>query len=123
MNQVFRIPTMFCAAIKGTFQAIYLQGENILQSDLNTQHLPAALSSLECLIVQDISLNEIAQYALVFLSGSSFLEKDGTFINAERRINSVRKVMMPVLDSLTGKSPKSCLMLQVTRCIINILRK
>ena len=93
-----RIPNMFDAAIEGTFKAMYVQGEDILQSDPNTQHVQAALSSLECLIVQDIFLNETALYAHVFLPGSSFLEKDGTFTNAERRINRVRKVMKPLAE-------------------------
>ena len=91
-----RIPNMFDAAIEGTFKAMYVQGEDILQSDPNTQHVQAALASLECLIVQDIFMNETAKYAHVFLPGSSFLEKDGTFTNAERRINRVRKVMKPL---------------------------
>jgi formate dehydrogenase major subunit len=66
-----------------------------VQSDPNTQHVTEALSRLECLVVQDIFLNETAKYAHVFLPGSSFLEKDGTFTNAERRISRVRKVMKP----------------------------
>ena len=95
-----RIPNMFDAAIEGSFKALYVQGEDIAQSDPNTQHVEAALSSLECLIVQDIFLNETAKYAHVLLPGSSFLEKDGTFTNAERRINRVRQVMAP----LAGKA-------------------
>lgn len=91
-----RIPNMFDAAIEGTYKAMYVQGEDILQSDPNTQHVQAALANLECLIVQDIFLNETALYAHVFLPGASFLEKDGTFTNAERRINRVRKVMRPL---------------------------
>ncbi len=91
-----RIPNMFDAAIDGSFKALYVQGEDIAQSDPNTQHVQAALTALECLIVQDIFLNETAQYAHVFLPGSSFLEKDGTFTNAERRINRVRQVMPPL---------------------------
>ncbi|GAB2720730.1 formate dehydrogenase subunit alpha [Halomonas garicola] len=91
-----RIPNMFDAAIDGSFKALYVQGEDIAQSDPNTQHVEAALSSLDCLIVQDIFLNETAKYAHVLLPGSSFLEKDGTFTNAERRINRVRKVMEPL---------------------------
>ncbi|PID49038.1 MAG: formate dehydrogenase subunit alpha [Proteobacteria bacterium] len=91
-----RIPNMFDAAIEGTFKALYVQGEDIAQSDPNTQHVQAALTSLECLIVQDIFLNETAKYAHVFLPGASFLEKNGTFINAERRINRVRKVIPPL---------------------------
>ncbi|MDQ7729531.1 formate dehydrogenase subunit alpha [Halomonas sp. SpR8] len=91
-----RIPNMFDAAIEGSFKALYVQGEDIAQSDPNTQHVETALRSLDCLIVQDIFLNETAKFAHVLLPGSSFLEKNGTFTNAERRINRVRKVMPPV---------------------------
>ncbi|MGE4125242.1 MAG: formate dehydrogenase subunit alpha [Pusillimonas sp.] len=90
-----RIPNMFDAALDGSFKALYCQGEDIVQSDPNTQHVTAALSAMECIIVQDIFLNETAKYAHVFLPGSSFLEKDGTFTNAERRISRVRQVMEP----------------------------
>src|SRR5690349_20359135 len=90
-----RIPNMFDAAVEGTFMGIYVQGEDILQSDPNTSHVVSALSSMECVIVHDLFLNETANYAHVFLPGSSFLEKDGTFTNAERRIQRVRKVMTP----------------------------
>ena len=93
-----RIPNMFDAALDGTFKALYCQGEDIVQSDPNTQHVIAAMSAMECVIVQDIFLNETAKYAHVFLPGSSFLEKDGTFTNAERRISRVRKVMEPKAD-------------------------
>ncbi len=90
-----RIPNMFEAALSGSFKGLYCQGEDIVQSDPNTQHVAAALSAMECIVVQDIFLNETAKYAHVFLPGSSFLEKDGTFTNAERRISRVRKVMPP----------------------------
>jgi formate dehydrogenase major subunit len=88
-----RIPNMFEAALDGSFKGLYVQGEDLAQSDPNTQHVTAALSALECLVVQDLFINETAKYAHVFLPGSSFLEKDGTFTNAERRISPVRKVM------------------------------
>lgn len=91
-----RIPNMFDAALGGSFKGLYVQGEDIVQSDPNTQHVGAALEALECLVVQDIFLNETAKYAHVFLPGSSFLEKDGTFTNAERRISRVRRVMPPL---------------------------
>ncbi len=90
-----RIPNMFDAAHDGSFRGLYVQGEDIVQSDPNTQHVVDALMAMECLVVQDIFLNETAKYAHVFLPGSSFLEKDGTFTNAERRISRVRKVMPP----------------------------
>ncbi|HJV50893.1 MAG TPA: formate dehydrogenase subunit alpha [Noviherbaspirillum sp.] len=95
-----RIPNMFDAALDGSFKGLYCQGEDIAQSDPNTQHVAAALASMECIVVQDIFLNETAKYAHVFLPGSSFLEKDGTFTNAERRISRVRKAMPP----LAGKA-------------------
>ena len=91
-----RIPNMFDAAHAGSFKGLYCQGEDIVQSDPNTQHVADALRAMECLVVQDIFLNETAKYAHVFLPGSSFLEKDGTFTNAERRISRVRKVMPPL---------------------------
>ncbi len=90
-----RIPNMFDAAIEGTFMGLYVQGEDILQSDPNTKHVVAALSAMECVIVHDLFLNETANYAHVFFPGSTFLEKNGTFTNAERRIQRVRKVMTP----------------------------
>jgi formate dehydrogenase major subunit len=90
-----RISNMFDAAVDGTFMGLYVQGEDILQSDPNTKHVVAALSAMECVIVHDLFLNETANYAHIFLPGSTFLEKDGTFTNAERRIQRVRKVMTP----------------------------
>ena len=91
-----RIPNMLDAALDGSFRAIYIQGEDILQSDPNTHHVAAGLAAMDCVIVHDLFLNETANYAHVFLPGSSFLEKNGTFTNAERRIQLVRKVMEPV---------------------------
>jgi formate dehydrogenase major subunit len=90
-----RIPNMLDAAVEGTFRAIYIQGEDIAQSDPDTRHVTAGLSAMECVVVHDLFLNETANYAHVFLPGATFLEKDGTFINAERRINRVRKVIEP----------------------------
>ena len=90
-----RIPNMLDAAVEGEFKGLYVQGEDILQSDPNTKHVSAGLAAMECVVVQDLFLNETANYAHVFLPGSTFLEKDGTFINAERRIQLVRKVMTP----------------------------
>jgi formate dehydrogenase major subunit len=91
-----RIPNMLDAATDGVFKALYVQGEDILQSDPNTQHVAAGLAAMECVIVHDLFLNETANYAHIFLPGSTFLEKNGTFTNAERRIQMVRKVMSPL---------------------------
>jgi formate dehydrogenase major subunit len=88
-----RIPNMLDAAVAGTFKGLYIQGEDIVQSDPDTHHVTAGLAAMECVIVQDLFLCETADYAHVFLPGSTFLEKDGTFTNAERRINRVRRVM------------------------------
>ncbi|MFT4131146.1 formate dehydrogenase subunit alpha [Labrys sp. (in: a-proteobacteria)] len=90
-----RIPNMLDAAVEGSFLGLYVQGEDIVQSDPDTKHVTAGLAAMECVVVQDLFLNETANYAHVFLPGSSFLEKDGTFTNAERRIQRVRKVMAP----------------------------
>ena len=95
-----RIPNMFDAALDGAFKGLYCQGEDIAQSDPNTQHVEAALQAIDCLVVQDIFLNETAKFAHVFLPGSTFLEKDGTFTNAERRISRVRQAIPP----LSGKA-------------------
>jgi formate dehydrogenase major subunit len=91
-----RIPNMIDAAVDGTFKGIYVQGEDIVQSDPNTQHISTGLAAMECVVVQDLFLNETASYAHVFLPGASFLEKDGTFTNAERRISRVRKAIEPL---------------------------
>jgi formate dehydrogenase major subunit len=91
-----RIPNMFDAASDGSFMGLYVEGEDIAQSDPDIQHVHHALRSMECVIVQDLFLNETAKFAHVFLPGSSFLEKNGTFTNAERRISPVRKVMAPL---------------------------
>ncbi|MFC1791435.1 formate dehydrogenase subunit alpha, partial [Gemmatimonadota bacterium] len=89
----YRIPNMFDAACADQFKGMYIQGEDIAQSDPNTLHVEAALSNMDLIVVQDLFLNETAKFAHVFLPGTSFLEKDGTFTNAERRINRVRPVM------------------------------
>jgi len=91
----FRIPNMFDEACAGRYRGIYIQGEDVAQSDPDTRHVETALRNMECVVVQDLFLNETAKFAHVFLPGTSFLEKDGTFINAERRINRVRPVTKP----------------------------
>jgi formate dehydrogenase major subunit len=97
-----RIPNMFDAALDGTFRALYIQGEDLAQSDPNTAHVVAALRAMDLVVVQDLFLNETAKLAHVFLPGTTFLEKDGTFTNAERRINRVRPVSPPRNLDSTG---------------------
>ncbi|HVB70049.1 MAG TPA: formate dehydrogenase subunit alpha [Acidimicrobiales bacterium] len=94
-----RIPNMFDGALEGSFKALFIQGEDIAQSDPNTLHVKSALAALDLCVVQDLFLNQSAEFAHVFLPGTSFLEKDGTFTNAERRINRVR----PVVPAAQGK--------------------
>src|SRR4029079_422091 len=84
---------MFDAALGGTFRGLYIQGEDIAQPDPNPQHVETALRAIALVVVQALFLNETARFAHVFLPGTSFLEKDGTFTNAERRINRVRPVL------------------------------
>jgi formate dehydrogenase major subunit len=91
-----RIPNMLDSAVEGSFKGLYVQGEDIAQSDPNIKHVTAGLEAMECVVIQDIFLNETANFAHVFLPGSSFLEKDGTFTNAERRISLVNKAMRPL---------------------------
>jgi formate dehydrogenase major subunit len=114
-----RIPNMLDAAIDGSFRALYVQGEDILQSDPNTHHVAAGLKAMELVIVHDLFLNETADYAHVFLPGSTFLEKDGTFTNAERRIQLVRKVMEPT----NGPSGEGMADWEVTQALANALIK
>ena len=100
-----RIPNMIDAAMDGSFKALYVQGEDIAQSDPDTTHIVGGLMAMECVVVQDLFLNETSNYAHVFLPGSSFLEKDGTFINAERRINRIRRAMPPRAGLADWESP------------------
>ncbi|TNE44893.1 MAG: formate dehydrogenase subunit alpha [Sphingomonadales bacterium] len=113
-----RIPNMLDAAVDGTFKGIYIQGEDILQSDPNTHHVAAGLAAMDCVIVHDLFLNETANYAHVFLPGSTFLEKDGTFTNAERRIQLVRKVMTPQNGGAHGHGMQDW---EVTQALANAL--
>src|SRR6202453_3742337 len=86
-----RISNMLDAAVEGTFKGMYIEGEDIVQSDPNTQHVTAGMTAMECVVAHDLFLNETASYAHVFFPASSFLEKAGTLTNAERRISRVRK--------------------------------
>jgi len=112
-----RIPNMLDAALDGSFRALYVQGEDILQSDPNTHHVAAGLKAMDLVIVHDLFLNETADYAHVFLPGSTFLEKTGTFTNAERRIQMVRKVMEPA----NGPAGEGMEDWQVTQALANAM--
>jgi formate dehydrogenase major subunit len=91
----FMIPEMFSAAVEGRLKAMYVFGEDIAQTDPNLAHVEKALRALELLVVHDIFENVTSRFAHVMLPGSSFLEKTGTFTNAERRIQLVREAVPP----------------------------
>jgi formate dehydrogenase major subunit len=91
----FTIPQMFDAAVEGRLKAMYIFGEDVAQTDPNTAHVVHALESLEFLVCQDIFETETTKYADVILPASAFLEKTGTFTNAERRIQLVRPAIEP----------------------------
>ena len=96
-----KIPEMFDAAVAGDLKAMYIFGEDVAQTDPNTTHVVAALENLEFLVCQDIFETETTQYADVILPASSFLEKTGTFTNAERRIQLVEPAIDPPGDART----------------------
>lgn len=93
------IPQMYEAALAGKLKALWIMGEDLVQSDPNTHKVVAALQSLDLLIVQEIFMTETAKLADVILPGASFLEKEGTFTNGERRIQRVNKVVEPIGDA------------------------
>jgi formate dehydrogenase major subunit len=93
------IPQMYEAALAGKLKALWILGEDLVQSDPNTHKVVAALQSLDLLIVQEIFMTETAKLADVILPGASFLEKEGTFTNGERRIQRVNKVVEPIGDA------------------------
>jgi len=97
----YKIPEMFNEAISGNLKALWIIGEDVVQTDPNTQKVIKALSSLDMLVVSELFMTETAKLATVLLPSSSFLEKEGTFTNGERRIQKVQKVVKP----LAGTKP------------------
>jgi len=91
----YKIPEMFNAALAGDLKALWIMGEDVVQTDPNQKHVVASLSNLELLVVQEIFLSETAKMADVVLPGSSFLEKNGTFTNGERRVQKVNAAVPP----------------------------
>lgn len=92
----YKIPEMFDAALEGKLKALWIIGEDVVQTDPNTQKVIKALQATELVIVQELFMTETAKYADVLLPGSSFLEKSGTFTNGERRVQAVRQVVSPI---------------------------
>ncbi len=89
----YKIPEMFDAALAGKLKALWVIGEDIVQTDPNTQKVIKALEATDLVIVQELFMTETAKYADVILPGASFLEKSGTFTNGERRVQAVRQVV------------------------------
>jgi len=109
----WKIPEMYDAALEGKLKALWLMGEDLVQTDPNTKKVVEALSSLELLVVQELFMTETGKLATVVLPGSSFLEKSGTFTNGERRIQRVNRVVEP----LPGTKPDG----QIIAEMMNIL--
>ncbi len=95
----YTIPEMFDAALDGKLKAIWIIGEDVVQTDPNTQKVIKALENMDLVIVQELFITETAKYADVLLPGASFLEKSGTFTNGERRVQRVNKVVEPIGNS------------------------
>jgi formate dehydrogenase major subunit len=96
-----RIPEMFDAALDGRVRALYVVGEDILTTDPDSRHVRAAVENAELVVSQEIVLSETARHADVVLPGASFLEKDGTFVNFDRRVQRVRPALPPPGGALT----------------------
>lgn len=95
----YKIPEMFDAALEGKLKALWVIGEDIVQTDPNTKKVIKALEATDLVIVQELFMTETAKYADVILPGASFLEKNGTFTNGERRVQAVRQVVKPLIGS------------------------
>lgn len=96
LGKGLKIPEMFDASINGQLKALWLMGEDVVQTDPNTQKVIKAMQNLDLLVVQELFMTETANYATVVLPGASFLEKSGTYTNGERRIQKVQKVVEPL---------------------------
>ncbi len=94
-----KIPEMFDAAISGDLHALWVIGEDVVQTDPNTNKVIKALDSLQLLVVQELFMTETARHATVVLPATSFLEKNGTFTNAERRVQRVQQVIEPLIGT------------------------
>ena len=91
-----KIPEMFDAAINKEIKGLWIIGEDIVQTDPNSNHVIEAMRALDLLVVQEIFMSETAKYADVVLPGTTFLEKDGTFTNTERRVQRVNRAAVPL---------------------------
>ena len=107
----YKIPEMFAASTRGDLKALWIMGEDLLRTDPNTCQVRHALSGLEFLVVQELFLTDTAQLADVVFPASSCFEKEGTFTNAERRVQRVR----PVIPPLAGTRPDGQIVIELMR--------
>ncbi len=107
----YKIPEMFAASTRGDLKALWVMGEDLLRTDPNSCQVRHALSGLEFLVVQELFLTDTAQLADVVFPASSFFEKEGTFTNAERRVQRVRRVIPP----LAGTRPDGHIVIALMR--------
>jgi formate dehydrogenase major subunit len=105
----YKIPQMFEAAREGRLKALWLMGEDVVQTDPNSEAVKAAMNALDFLVVQEIFMTETAQFADVILPAASFLEKSGTFTNAERRVQRVQAAVEP----LSGTKPDGQILVEI----------
>jgi formate dehydrogenase major subunit len=89
------VTEIIASALHGGVRGMYMMGENPFLSDPNVNKVRKALSALEFLVVQDIFLTETAEFADVVLPASSYMEKEGTYTNTDRRVQIGRKVLDP----------------------------
>src|SRR3954470_6220091 len=94
-NRGLTVTEIVGAALHGSVRGMYMMGENPFLSDPNINKVRKALSSLDFLVVQDIFLTETAEFADVILPATTFMEKDGTYTNTDRRVQLGRKVLEP----------------------------
>ncbi|HOP21823.1 MAG TPA: formate dehydrogenase subunit alpha [Gammaproteobacteria bacterium] len=105
----YKIPEMFDAAISGKLKSMWIIGEDVVQTDPNTQKVIKALKNLDLLIVQELFMTETCKLADVVLPASSFLEKNGTFTNGERRVQAVHQAVQP----LAGTKPDGQIIIDI----------
>ena len=86
---------MIAAAERGELRGLWAQGEDLAQSDPDQLRVGRALARLDLLVVQDLFLSETARMAHLVLPAAGWLEQDGTFTNAERRVQRVRAAVPP----------------------------
>lgn len=107
----WKIPQMYEASLAGKLKGLWVIGEDMAQTDPNSHHVRKAIEELEIFVVQEIFMTKTAELADVVLPGASFLEKNGTFTNGERRVQRVNQVVEP----LEGTKPDGQIVVDMMR--------